>query len=56
MIFCYVPLAAGYRTYDMPLLFAEIFHPEDSTKKQKLLCLVDSGAGAPVINDEYADA
>jgi hypothetical protein len=56
MIFRYVPLEAGYGTYYMPLLFAEIFHPEDSTKKQKLLCLVDSGAGATLINDEYADA
>jgi hypothetical protein len=40
----------------MPLLLAEIFHPQDRTKKQKLLCLVDSGAGATLINDEYADA
>jgi len=56
MIFCYVPLEVGYGTYYRPLLFAEIFHPEDRTKKQKLLCLVDSGAGASLINDEYADA
>jgi len=56
MIFRYVPLEAGYGTYYMPLLFAEIFHPEDHTKKQQLLCLVDSGAGATLINDQYAEA
>jgi hypothetical protein len=56
MIFRCVPLEADYGTYYMPLLFAEIFHPEDRTKKQKLLFLVDSGTGASLINDEYADA
>jgi hypothetical protein len=56
MIFRYVLLEAGHGTYYMPLLFAEIFHPEDSTKKQKLLCLVDLGAGATLINDQYAEA
>jgi hypothetical protein len=40
----------------MPLLLAEIFHPEDNTKKQELLCLVDSGTGATLITDQYADA
>jgi hypothetical protein len=40
----------------MPLLFTELFHPEDRTKKQQLLCLVDSGARASLINDQYADA
>jgi hypothetical protein len=56
MIFRYVPLDTGYGKYYMPLLFAEILHPEDGTKTQELLCLVDSGAGATLINDEFAEA
>jgi len=56
MIFRCVALEAGYGTYSLPLLFAELFHPEDRTKKQQLLCLVDSGAGASLINDQYAEA
>jgi hypothetical protein len=56
MIFRYVPLYTDCGMYDMPLLLAEIFHPQDNTKKQKLLCLVDSGAGASLINDQYAEA
>jgi hypothetical protein len=34
MTFRYVPLDTGYGIYYMPLLFAEICHPEDRTKKK----------------------
>jgi hypothetical protein len=56
MTFRYVPLDTGYGIYYMPLLFAEIFHPADLTRRKELLCLADSGAGATLINDEYAEA
>jgi hypothetical protein len=56
MIFRYVPLATELGTYYMPLLFAEISHPDDIAKRQELLCLVDSGAGVTLINDQYAEA
>jgi len=56
MTFRYVPLDTGYGIYYMPLLFAEVSRPEDRTKRKELLCLADSGAGATLINDEYAEA
>ena len=56
MTFRYVPLDTGYGIYYMPLLFVEISRPKDQTKKKELLCLADSGAGATLINDEYAEA
>jgi len=56
MIFRYVPLETDQGTYYMPLLFAEFSNSVDPSKTRELLCLVDSGAGVTLINEEYAEA